>query len=59
MSVEFNEQDLAWFDLRRRDVRDAVTVLSLASLVLAGTVIYATTKLLTSFSGDDGTELPT
>ena len=57
VSAPFSEQDLGWFDLRRRDVRDAVTVLSLACLVLLGTVIYAAAKLLTSFSGDDGTEL--
>jgi diguanylate cyclase (GGDEF)-like protein len=52
-AVQTNDRSPAWFDLRRRDIRDAVTVLALSSAVLCATAGFAAFKYFSHYAGDE------
>jgi diguanylate cyclase (GGDEF)-like protein len=47
----------SWFDWSRRDVRDGLIVLALASAVLTGTSAFAIARFAFGAAGDDGVQL--
>jgi diguanylate cyclase (GGDEF)-like protein len=50
---ESNDQGGLWFDLGRRDIRDTVTILGLASSVFGATAAFTTIKFAFGFAGDE------
>jgi diguanylate cyclase (GGDEF)-like protein len=46
-----------WFDVNRRDIRDALTVLALATTVLVATAVFFVAKFVIGHGGDDRFQL--
>jgi diguanylate cyclase (GGDEF)-like protein len=58
-TTQHGEARRGWFDLRRRDIRDALTVLSLSWTVFAGTIAFALYKYFSESPGDEHFQLIT